>query len=881
MGFPACLIRRHNHIRALAVLGLPLEKPTFPAILPCPHCQQNALHIFDDILTDGLWLHCTACKVRGDIITFGADLWNISLPDTLAKFSDSGIITENDVNRVVGDYARCATRYAAAEQFWADAESQVWNHGDDLVACRLRDLGVKSEINGCYGLIGVAHHEQVTRFCSEMGRAKPTKLRPDGAYLVFPFYDLPGRLTGFLLRQFGNDNEVEQVFLSLSVYKRQSEAGYYLLNTLTGPAPEIFKGVQFISDDITWVLESQCAHLGRHGKTLPLAACYSGPGGESYGTTWAAFNFSRRIFHSRTISPELISRACNAKGYAAVVSAPTRVTKPYGLHIDSTISAQLRAMRKHAQTWQQMLGNFVGGTGELNAQAFMQRMTVPHDKLAHFIDNNADKFPKDFKERVMASVKMALAAPTRTQKRRIVLERDTGWWNQMGQQIANVRVVISKVLQADTGDKVYTGSIFMDNNVYEFSDSAKRIERMGLLAYAATVMAPHGKLVIFDRAWNRSSHMIAIQLRPPQLINVSTKYGWDENTNTFRLAKYEINHAGDVHQAQAWAARKTTKSFPEPTPIAPLPIHALISPAHENSFVWAFTAAVLGNLIAPILRKDCVATGVSTENFELAQRVGQALGCAVEQTTDFRRQGASRFLEQITDAANWPVIAHSVFGDDVLNMRAPRYFNRPLIMPISRQTRAVLPSYGWQTIKTAPTAPEYDLDPLRYILPAYVQRVLKMRLHMFSADDQIHKLVLTDLHRWFEETYGETFNLTHANALMAYPETAHTELLQEINNAVLSEKIAILPVARTKRQARNYVVRKKDVWWLNRHAVDRYFYSTRSVMPNWLAVIDLLRQDGVYAGEDVVHNMCGILVKTTWCDQFFGSDELPAEKETG
>ncbi len=868
-------------MRALALLGLPLEKPTFPAILQCPHCQKNTLYVFDDILTDGLWLNCAGCSIHGDIITFGTNLWNISLPDTLTKFSDSGIITENDANRVAGDYARATSKYAAAESFWATAESQIWDHGDDFVACRLRDIGVKNEIEGCYGLVGVATYDQIAKICSEMGRTKPPRLRADGAFIVFPFYDLPGRLTGFLLQQYGKEEETKQTFISLSKYLRQKpEAGYFLLKAIIGPAPERLKGTQFVSDDPLWALQKQCEYLSIHPQTIPLGASYSGPEAESYGASWAAIPTGARIFHGATASAELISRACNAKGYTAVMPLKMPVRKPSGINsITQAVFGRLGNMRVNAKTWQHALRDAVTGVSELNAQAFMQKLTIPHDRLGVFIDKHAEHFSKEFKTRVLSSVKMALAAPTRTAKRRIIIERETGWWNQTGQQISNARVAIHKVLQADTGDKVYSGSVYMDDQEYAFTDSARRIERMGLLAYAAAIMAPHGKLVIFDRSWNKSSHMMALQLRPPKLVNITTKAGWDENTNTFKLGKYELTHGGEIKHNAGWASRKDSKLFPEPAPIAPLSLRSLLTPAHENSFIWAFTAAVLGNLIAPILRKDHFATAILDKNFDLACRIGDRLGCAFEKTTVLQRQNSHNFLNSITRNAVWPVLGCSAFNDNVFGPHVPKYFNCPLFLRLPQPTIVSSLSYGWQAIQETTTRLQYDLDALDHVLPAYIQRALKTRMHTFSAATNIHATVLQDVHKWMLETYGAAFNLPHAQHLMLYPSDAHTALLQEINNAVLSGKLRILPVPRASKQPTNYILRKKEHWWLNRRAVDRYFYSAQSVMPNWLAIIDLLQEEGVYVGEEIVHNMAGILIKAEWCDQFLTPEETTLKKE--
>jgi hypothetical protein len=437
------------------------------------------------------------------------------------------------------------------------------------------------------------------------------------------------------------------------------------------------------------------------------------------------------------------------------------------------------------------------------------------------------------------------------------------------------------VLQADTGDKIYCGSIYMDDQEYAFTDSARRIERMGLLAYAAAVMAPHGKLVIFDRSWNKSSHMIAIQLRPPKLVNIATRSGWDENTNTFRFAKYELTHAGDIQPAPAWASKKTAKVFPEPAPIAPLSLRGLLTPAHENSFIWNFAAAVLGNLVAPIMRQNYFATAIAAKNFDTAQRLAEVFGCANEQTPVLQRRNSYKFLSSITDNATWPVLGSSAFNDEVLCPHVPKYFNRPLLLRTTHTTAITSVGYGWCAIKEAPTSLQYDLDPLRYVLPAYIQRALKARMHMFGDSENMHQTVLRDLHDWMSETYGAAFNLAHAENLMAYPAAAHIELLREINNAIAAGKIGLLPVPRQGKQPGDYILRKKTHWWLNRRAIDRYFYSARSITPNWLAIIDLLQKDNVYAGEDVVHNMTGILIRADWCDQFLFPAGESLDKETG
>ena len=871
MGLPTSLVRRHNHLRALSALGLPLEKPAFPAVLQCPRCGQHTLQLFDDLLTDGIWLNCQGCSAHGDIIIFGAGLWKLSLPNTLAKFSETGLIAENEADKAVGDYDRYFKRKEAMENFLYDSESQVWNHGDDVIACRLRDLGVRHELEECQGLVGVAHYDQIAKICAEVGRPKPPRLRDDGPSLVFPFYDLPGRITGVLLLQYNNAYEAKQTYIPLSgSRKRKPEAGYYLLKAAWLAKQPSFKNTQFVFEDVLLAVKAQCTALSKGRGWMPVMASYTGPEAESYGTSWQSFSPATRIFHGHSPTPELISRACNAKGYVT----PLPITR-------ASITNDLLDIRRKAQTWQQTLQSTLVGANEMTAEAFAKRLTIPPDKLNSFLIKVEKAFSAGFRERVMLVANAPINAPLNVQKRWFIVERENGWWNQVGRQVSNFTPTILEVLHADTGEKIYKGTVSMNGEVYPFMDSAKKIERMGFLTYAGDVVARHGKLGIFDQVWDKKAHLLAMQLRTPKLVNVATKYGWDEHANVFRFARYEISHAGEVVKTHPWPGKKTEKDFPEPTPIAPLPIHELITSAHENSFVWAVAGAVITNLVAPILRKDYIATALPSESFEVAAKIGAALGCDVEKTTAFQKHVAGNFLEQKTADTAWPVVCSGAFNDEAFGPNIPRYFNRPLLLRVTKQTRAVAISYGWQSINGSPTRPAVDVSPLRAILPTYVQRILRNRMSMFATPGNLNDIILGDLHNWLLETYGTAFNLPHARSIVQYGEHAHTALMAEINDAILAGKIDVLPHPRTSKQNKNYVLQKKDYWWLNRRAVDRYFYSGRNVGPNWLAVIELLQKDGVYGGEEVIHNMPGVLVQSDWCEGFYTTPNTLPEKEIG
>ena len=873
MGLPISLVRRHNHMNALSALGVAPESPSFPAVVGCPLCQQNALYLFDDIITGGVWLHCNSCLAHGDIITFGATLWNTSLPDLLTKLSDLGVISAGDAVKAGGDYERALARQQGAELFWEEAKAQVWNHSDDVIACRLRELGVHHEVNECAGLVGVAHKDQIVRLCDAVGRAKPRMIRDHAPAVVFPFYDLPGRLTGLLLVQYTEEFEAKKTFIPVAwAVRRKPDAGYFMLDTVMLPNHPTLKNKQFVVEDPFWVLDVQCRQLKYGLPLLPLAASYTGAEAYSYGTNWQSFMPATRLFHHTGITPEIISQACTAKGYACVTPLEARTTVR---RTPKSALVSLAKIQSAAETWQQSLHNVLTSANEIEAYAFTTKLTIPHEKLSAFFGKHSDRFSPEFVTRVLNSISVTPAAPTRACKRWVLIENGNSWWNQTGQQVCSAKIVITKVLQIEGGEKFYAGKVFVGDEQLDFTDSAYKIEHMGLMAYAAAISAPHGKLVTFDRAWNKRSHLLAMQLHPPELNVISSKTGWDAQAGLFRLGAYGITNAGEVVQTPTLTHKKAAIYFPEPVPVAPLPIRELLTVSQQNAFAWGVFSVIAADLIAPVVGKDPASTLIADPAFTVAAKIGQAVGCRYEQTSAMQRRDNSNFVLAQFKHDAWPVFISNVFDDSRLNTTISRGHNLPLFLRMPAHFIATATSYGWQGISGVPPAIDTDFSALSYVLPAYIQRALKMRMTLATQHKNLTVSIAHDLHGWLQTTYSTSFNLAQVLRGFTPPEAAHEALMRELNVAIQAGKIDVLPRPRRKDQPSNYILQRKNHWWINQRAVDNYFYNCKNIQPNWLAIVDCFKAAKVLAGDELVHTMPGLLINSEWCDQFW-DDNSPA-----
>jgi hypothetical protein len=869
MGFPTCLIGRQHHAIALSALGVAPDQLAFPAVVSCPLCQKNTLHLFDDSTTNGIWLYCNSCLAHGDIITFGAALWNTTPAAAVARFIELTALKPAENDNPANEYARVVERFEKFEQFWFDAEAQIWGHHDDVIACRLQELGVYPEINAA-GLVGVAYKEQIDSLQRFVRRPLLSTVRENGASLVFPYYDLPGRLTGFLVVQYDEKFTAKQNFIALNQYRRgRPEAGYFLLRAALLPATEPLKSTQFVVDDPMWALSMQCEMLRRGLTLLPVMASYTGVEANSWGGSWCSFNPVPRIFQSHTVSPELISRAANARGYVAVVAQNQRLKN----RLATDAMSRLVSIRKNAETWQTRLTSALGQMSEIAAHSFATRLTIPTDKLVPFLTKIGKNFSPGFADRVLTHVKTSKnitpAVPQPWQ--RTVIPKTDGWWSVTNHHICDANIVINKITQADDGEKTYTGTIYLDGAEIPFTDDAGKIERAGLLAYAAGVVAGHKKVMLYDSRWNSRSHLIAIGLSKPELVCVSNRLGWDERASVFRFANYELAADGTPSAPIQPGEKNKHAIFPEPVIVAPPAIRQFLTPSPENAFVWAVVATVTANLIAPVLRREPVATGTTSAGFPAAAGIAAALGCRHQRIDILRRASASAAAYARTADLEWPVTVASVFDAASLSPTIPRCHNRPALVCVTPTTATVAPTYGWQII-TGSADPKSDFSPLAYVLPAYIQRALRQRMRISLTNSLTALAVLEDMYNWLRETYDAAFQLEYARNHLITQNEADTAFFAELRAAVLGGALAVLPRPRKVGQPGNYIVRKKTHWWLNQHAIDRYFYDRKAIAPNWVWLVKLLTHREVFGGEEAVRNMPGILVDTDWCDQYL----LPA-----
>lgn len=857
-----------------AALRLSVKTDELPATVTCPKCRHDTLQLFDDILTNGVWFHCINCRAAGDIVTFGAQIWNISLPEAADKFVELGLTAKTEVSRRLIEYGRAVDCQTAAGDFLLDVYAQIWNHNNDIIASRLREIGIRHETATDHDLVGVAHPDQLRNLCCALGRQRHSFLKTRAPSIIFPFFDLPGRLSGFLAVQYDADNKSQQTFIPVSRSRRGIiNAGYYLLSTLYAPPVKPLNTNQFISDDVFWVTKMQTAALTQHGKLLPIAGTYSGPDADSLGAVVAANlpQNTTKIFHGVTLTPNIVSRACTARGYVSTAPVQQNLVN----------MQQLAQIKASAKTWRTALRKFFQAVRPETAESFTKRLTISAEKINAFLADNADVVAFDVVTSVTSTVENAQTVDTPKRTGRRVIERRTGWWSHTGRHISNVRPVITEILQLTDGSCFYRGYVHTETETYEFEEAAKTIETAGLLAYCRLLLAAQEKLVLFDAPWNAGSLNTALRLHPPKITRITNTYGWDEPTQTFRFCQYALDPAGNVQpHTTVKKAYDPLKDFEWPGIANPGKVHAFTTPTTDNIFTWLVSAVTLANLLAPVFRKPASSLALNPNQIEVAKILGRALGCAIEiiPPDTQKRQIVACWNE--LECGTWPQMFFGLFNADQLSGWAPSYFDRPIVAGVNTAATASLCSYGWYAIDAEPALTGNDYGALRELVPAYIQKVLQNRAEIIKTNKSFPQAILRDLHAWLAAVYGKTFNLELATTRLITPANAHTAIARELHAAIDDDKIAVLPLPRKRKQTQNYFLKTPECWWLNRWAIERHFKYAKSPPPNWIAFANLLSDHHAFLDEKIVNGNPGILVPANWFENCRRNTVL-VKKETG
>lgn len=821
--------------------------------------------MFFDEPADALWLACAACKTSGNIVSFAAQIWNIGVIDAIKQFVRLGLITTAEADRAAGNEERRRGHWAAANDFWENAAAQTWTTQDATIQVKLRELGLNADDHRYAGLVGVASREDILNLCSACQTEPPRKTKNLSAGLVFKFEDLPQRITGFLISQYDDNFQPRHAFIPVCKAHgvTKIDAGYYLLQNAFAHYKKMGESV-FIVDDPLWVLRAHIAQIKYGLDPLPLCASYHNDKTGSSGKNWAAFPKAQRFFYSETSTADAISQAGVSRGYVAppirtTYTAPTRPGK---------VIKKLAEIRRTATGWKPALRNLLKNANVLQARAIARRLELPKDALQNFCVSS--NIPPHITEHLLDATPRTLAA--QPGKNNAVIERGNQWVTPSGHLVADGSVRITHVFQNDAGEQTYKGYAQIKDQRIEFTERATIVERTGLLKYVRYKAGQHRMLFVFDQRYNSRSHLIALQMAPPKFVKISDKIGWDDEAAEFRFPNFSITTAGVLVPHEFFSDK--IAAFPEPTISAPISIRHVLTPAHEHAAIWAGVTALIGNIVAPVAKKNFFAVAVTdSAYFDALAAIGQQLACKTTRALSLTS------VVNLANVADWPHVVDAPYDKKRLQATVVKHQQSPLILKTLPTTAVSALTYGWYSLNTPQAVEHKDFTWLPYLLPPYIQHLLRRRMTL-AADKDFLRAVMADLHTWLHDNYGATFNLEQAKNILRGPADSVETVMAFVADCVDNGLLEVIPRPKRKDQDKNYLLANQKYWWINEQGITRIFTQQCGLAPDWLFMRHALDKAGVFLGQNTVHNMSGFNVNADWASTFFFRENRNASQVT-
>ena len=460
--------------------------------------------------------------------------------------------------------------------------------------------------------------------------------------LAVPFYDLPGRIVGFLAvgQTDGKTPRLVQVYTPLT---RQTEAGCGNLGVWHQPPIPGLDDVIFLLNDVRLFLRLHSRHTRSASRQLPAVLSLRSQGGST-----------------ERIHPSLPRRPIIALGHVddtvdllrLAYMAGGVIAQHYKLLPTSCADPQqfLKQMQSHIAPWEIRLQHLLSTADPVQITSIFNDIGVSHEDTVRFME----KCPQQLRER-LAKLGIANIADRTVEIAGQRVRCTSHGWFVGKRQVADVDIRFDKRVFLKTGRILYTGSIIRDTQVWPF----RFVDRQnnGLFRRITMFLQARGVAVNLHRSWAPYAMQTAIAGHQPTEHRNIDQVGWDDEAGIFRLPKFTVGIGGQV-QLDAVTA------FPvkPPTPAMTIPAPGLscgqdfveIRQQTAAQLFWAIAGAILQNVVAPALNlkpAGIVLTGEGRNS--TGRRIVEGLGCpAIERSGKPTRKQLQHWLEY----HRWPLL---------------------------------------------------------------------------------------------------------------------------------------------------------------------------------------------------------------------------------
>lgn len=611
----------------LHVLGVQTSINMLPCQGNCPLSCSGLLQVIYDYTYDSVWCYCDTCKFKGDLIELATKAWNnISTHAVINKLAMSGVTISDEITvEYITLYERILKRRAKIDRFWKESRRKITIDDNKAIREMLNRLGLRLMMDKDRWLdgpglnIGASTRKGVELTFRSSVSAGVIKIFPNSTYndvLIFPSYDLPNRIIGFVCIGRNADVHKDVIYAIPTGRCDFANTGLTLYNTA-----QHVHDTLFVMDDPILAVQLQSWHLQDNSIPLPLVSLVTTPSYNTHANVWMHASVNKVFWGKPSVQLFKHARACNAK----VSTSGFTEKGPEKSFLKKTLSSWLVEVREKAQMWDIALELLLNELSHTAIEEILVGIGLTNKELKQFQQVCPDN--------VKASIACCISTkPVKTiDLDQTVIKEGKKWsYARRGHTISDAILRIDEIiLDRSTNINYCVGRVLYEDKIIPFKEEQDILETHTDRWLKNKVLLERGGYPYVDKKFANHYVAIANKFHPPKIREAYTQLGWNARDNVFVFPGFVITRDGMVKDDDGLTAtlNHITTFFKKPdTPTKQL-IDSLPTGYGSKTF-WAIVACVIHNIVAPIYNENplgiCLANKI-TQSFGM--QVAELMGC--------------------------------------------------------------------------------------------------------------------------------------------------------------------------------------------------------------------------------------------------------------
>lgn len=743
--------------KVLSAVGVRSVSQALPATVSCPVCNGRML-IFPDVTTAGQWHYCFGCEEgnnAGDMLQLASRKWQLSSAATVARLLRTGVRLDwaADREEAVAAYEKhYVRRQNKLQKLWQRSRGNGIRKGEGRSLLRKFGFGTTGQSlvageawdNGPGKLAGFTNANDINRavfgnlprFKEKATASAIFKGRRWDNVLFFPYYSLPGKIHAMLIVGREMDRDEDTVFYTVGpVGVKTQEAGlWYHPDVLSSNKPIIMfpdPAVPIRTYIRNYLLQQQIPSMGAWHADLTHRTSRE---------AWYTFRGRKVVFWTDTHDAEVFIQAIRADGYiysSQVEHACEEGWMKYRTHWKNyhAHDPAFKTMAKKSVHWTAALSDHFATLEDNDVEDFLRKMQDAGEDVERVLRRC---YPSQ-RDRCLSIMAGSRGNRFVLLDGKNVEERETGWYvtNKQGREelVSDAILRIDKVLsQPKSGKALVRGNILYDGKTVPFCVDQEELERNPFKWMRNHLIHQQVGLIAFNPSWKHRVMQLATRFHAPKLAVGLEAVGWNAAEACFDLPSYRIKSFGEIESNEGADVDNHTPAIDllEPIDLAPTDFGQMLKRKHKNAVFWAAWVAAAANILAPAMGREPQGTLL----VGMAAKTGAAAALDALNARDFSlAKHSAEFVMEQAQTHSWPCGA-SVSGaikaariDKILDSDT----SGNIMLPVSwYQCMARMIAGGWNCLVNQQSF-EFDRDmgrTCRYMLPAYLQYLMKNQLHM-------------------------------------------------------------------------------------------------------------------------------------------------------